>query len=658
MEKGRKLVKTNQIILKSAKEMALGAQQELISALVKRYNFPEGSYDVKYEVDSSLQAGFTIKVNNDFYDYSLLAKLKNLAAGLYSSNDGLDDISQAALHEMLFSQQANLNGSINLPILDTNNDNATSSIEPHAKAFSTSAFAKESALYAQLLAARSEEDITEKLQASLSDKFAQQKQELGEVLHVADGIAQVKGLNHCLNGEMLIFASGAIGLAMNLERDSIGVILLTLEDSVHSGMTCKGSSQVLSVPCGNAFLGQVIDPLGRPLSSDLNLQATHYRPIESPAPAIIDRKQVDQALYTGITAIDSMIPIGKGQRELIIGDRQTGKSTIALDTILNQKGKDVICIYVAIGQKLSTLKSQVSLLKQRGAMDYTIVVSASASDSAALQYIAPYAACAMAEEFMYAQHRDVLIIYDDLTKHAQAYRAISLLLHRPPGREAYPGDVFYIHSRLLERAACLSDSFGGGSITAIPIVETQAGDISAYIPTNVISITDGQIYLESDLFFSGQRPAINVGLSVSRVGGACQVKAMRKVSGSLRIMMAQFRELQSFSQLSSEMDASSAKQIARGLRLNEILKQSEHLNRSLAESLVLLNLCTNGAFDDKDLPTLRQLIDDFLSYLHDEREDIILTFSGENLPSDSDKEILYEAFANFCAANASANKQE
>lgn len=650
-------MKTNQIILKSASELAKSAQEELISALVKRYNFVEGSYEVKYEIDTSLQAGFTIKVNNDFYDYSLLAKLKNLAAGLYSSTEGLDEISQAALHEMLFNQQANLNSSLNLPALVGNSD-VNNSIEPHAKAFATSAFAKESPYYAELLQARSEADITKELQASLTDQFAKQKQELGEVIHVADGIAKVKGLSHCLNGEMLIFASGAIGLAMNLEQDSIGVVLLTLEDSVHTGMTCKGSNQVLSVPCGNAFLGQVIDPLGRPLSGELTLQASHYRPIESPAPAIIERKQVDQALYTGVTAIDSMIPIGKGQRELIIGDRQTGKSTIALDTILNQKGKDVVCIYVAIGQKLSTLKSQVSLLRERGAMDYTTVVSASASDSAALQYIAPYAACAMAEEFMYAQHRDVLIIYDDLTKHAQAYRAISLLLHRPPGREAYPGDVFYIHSRLLERAACLSDELGGGSITAIPIVETQAGDISAYIPTNVISITDGQIYLESDLFFSGQRPAINVGLSVSRVGGSCQVKAMRKVSGSLRIMMAQFRELQSFSQLSSEMDASSAKQIARGLHLNEILKQSEHLNRSLAESLILLTLCTNGNFDELDLPTMRKLLRDFIAYLAEEREDVLLTFSGEKLPSDSDKEMLYDIFSDFCAtANSDANQE-
>ncbi|MDF0485799.1 F0F1 ATP synthase subunit alpha [Oscillospiraceae bacterium KA00274] len=499
--------------------------------------------------------------------------------------------------------------------------------------------------------------MSDELAASLKDEFAQQKQELGEVKKVADGIAHVSGLSHCLNGEMIIFASGAIGLAMNLEKDSIGVVLLTMEDSVHSGMTCKGSSQVLSVPSGSAFLGQVIDPLGRSLEGEQNLQVSHYRPIEFAAPAIIDRQQVDEPLYTGITAIDSMIPIGKGQRELIIGDRQTGKSTIALDTILNQKGKDVVCIYVAIGQKQSTLKSQVTLLRERGAMDYTVVVSASASVSAALQYVAPYAACAMAEEFMYAQHRDVLIIYDDLTKHAQAYRAISLLLHRPPGREAYPGDVFYIHSRLLERAARLSDALGGGSITAIPIVETQAGDISAYIPTNVISITDGQIYLESDLFFSGQRPAINVGLSVSRVGGSCQVKSMRKVAGPLRITMAQFRELQSFSQLSSEMDASSAKQITRGLRLNEVLKQSEHVNRSLADSLILLTLCTNGAFDKLDIPTMRRLLHDFVDYLKQVREDILLTFSSGTVVSDSDKQMLYDLFADYCAEHDSAKAE-
>ncbi len=649
-------MKTNQIILKSASKLSDSAQQELVGALVKRYNFLAGSYEVKYEVDPSLQAGFTIKVNNDFYDYSLLAKLKNLAVGLYSSNDSLDEISQDALHEMIFNQQANLSGSLNLPAL-VGNEKELTSVEPHAKAYATSAYAEESALYAKLLATRKAEDISDELAASLKDEFAQQKQELGEVKKVADGIAHVSGLSHCLNGEMIIFASGAIGLAMNLEKDSIGVVLLTMEDSVHSGMTCKGSSQVLSVPSGSAFLGQVIDPLGRSLEGEQNLQASHYRPIEFAAPAIIDRQQVDEPLYTGITAIDSMIPIGKGQRELIIGDRQTGKSTIALDTILNQKGKDVVCIYVAIGQKQSTLKSQVTLLRERGAMDYTVVVSASASVSAALQYVAPYAACAMAEEFMYVQHRDVLIIYDDLTKHAQAYRAISLLLHRPPGREAYPGDVFYIHSRLLERAARLSDALGGGSITAIPIVETQAGDISAYIPTNVISITDGQIYLESDLFFSGQRPAINVGLSVSRVGGSCQVKSMRKVAGPLRITMAQFRELQSFSQLSSEMDASSAKQITRGLRLNEVLKQSEHVNYSLADSLILLTLCTNGAFDKLDIPTMRRLLHDFVDYLKQVREDILLTFSSGTVVSDSDKQMLYDLFADYCAEHDSAKAE-
>lgn len=651
----------NKIIITSAKQMGSPAVDKLVSALAKRYDFAADDYSVESKIDPKLESGFTIKVNNDFYDYSLLGKLKNLAGALYSSDVDLDDISKEALRDMLFNHNQFGAGSVwdltaSKGSLEGENGDKNV-IEPHAKTFSTSAFAKESSLYAKLLLAKKVSDLSDDTQNKLSDIFDNQKQEMADVLSVSDGIAKVRGLKHCVNGEMIIFNSGAIGLAMNLEKDEIGVVLLNLEDSVQSGSSCKGSGQVLSVPCGNAFLGRVIDPLGRPLDHEQHLQATHYRPIEYPAPAIIDRKQVKEPLYTGVTAIDSMIPIGKGQRELIIGDRQTGKSTIAIDTILNQKGKNVICIYVAIGQKMSTVKSQVALLRARGAMAYTIVVAASASVSAAMQYIAPYAACAMAEEYMYENHQDVLVIYDDLSKHAQAYRAISLLLHRPPGREAYPGDVFYIHSRLLERAACLSDNKGGGSITAIPIVETQSGDISAYIPTNVISITDGQIYLESDLFFAGQRPAINVGLSVSRVGGSCQAKSMRKAAGPLRVSMAQFRELQAFSQLSGEMDATTAQQIARGQRLNEILKQSEHLNRSMALSLLLISLCTNAGFDEVPVKDLRHYIDSFSEYLIKERSDVLTEFENIEVVTDLEINMLKDIFNDFYHNSLSEKQQ-
>lgn len=423
------------------------------------------------------------------------------------------------------------------------------------------------------------------------------KDEIGRVAAVSDGVASVTGLRNCMLNELIYFASGATGIAMNLEKTKVGVVLLTGEDTVVESMTCKRTMTTCSVPVGMGLLGRVVDALGHPIDGKGIIRYTEERPVESPAPTIIDRAPVDTPLFTGITAIDALTPIGRGQRELIIGDRQTGKTSIALDTIINQKNENVICVYVSIGQKMSNIVATAGLLEKRGALDYTVIVAASASESAAMQYIAPFSACAIAEKFMYDYHKDVLIVYDDLSKHAQAYRAISLLLRRPPGREAYPGDVFYLHSRLLERSAKLSDELGGGSITALPIVETQGNDISAYIPTNVISITDGQIYLSPELFFSGQRPAINVGLSVSRVGGAAQTKAIKKVAGPLRISLAQAREMASFSQFGSDLDENTQLQIKRGVVLNEVLKQERFSPLTMAAEVILLYCATSDKFN-------------------------------------------------------------
>ena len=399
--------------------------------------------------------------------------------------------------------------------------------------------------------------------------------ETGTVLMVGDGIARASGLSNCMAGELLEFEDGSYGMAQNLEENSVSVVLFGSGENISEGQLVKRTGKVVSVPVGEGMIGRVVNALGQPIDGAGPITAAEYRPIESPAPGICERKGVNQPLQTGIKAIDSMVPIGRGQRELIIGDRQTGKTTIATDTILNQKGKDVICIYVAIGQKRSTVASLVENLEKNGAMAYTIVVAATASEASPLQYIVPYSGCAMGEYFMY-QGKDVLIIYDDLSKHAVAYRALSLLIRRPPGREAYPGDVFYLHSRLLERAARLSDELGGGSLTALPIIETQAGDVSAYIPTNVISITDGQIYLETEMFNSGFRPAVNPGLSVSRVGGSAQIKAMKKIAGPIRIELAQYRELAAFSQFGSDLDADTKRQLDQGERIREILKQDQY----------------------------------------------------------------------------------
>ncbi len=438
--------------------------------------------------------------------------------------------------------------------------------------------------------------------------------ETGIVILVGDGIARVSGLDKCMAGELIEFPNGSYGMAQNLEEDTVSVVILGTDNGIKEGDTVKRTGRVVSVPVGDALIGRVVNALGAPIDGKGPIESSVYRPIEAPAPGIIDRKHVSVPLQTGIKAIDSMIPIGRGQRELIIGDRQTGKTTIATDTILNQKGKNVICIYVAIGQKRSTVAQVVDNLTTGGAMDYTIVVSSTASELAPMQYIAPYAGCTMGEYFMH-QGKDVLIIYDDLSKHAVAYRAISLLIRRPPGREAYPGDVFYLHSRLLERAAQLSDEKGGGSLTALPIIETQAGDVSAYIPTNVISITDGQIFLETELFNSGVMPAVNPGISVSRVGGDAQIKAMKKVAGSLKLLYSQYRELQSFAQFGSDLDADTKSRLALGERIVAVLKQKNNSPKEVAHQVCIIYAVTNGYLNDIRLdrvPEFEKRLEEFM----------------------------------------------
>ena len=440
--------------------------------------------------------------------------------------------------------------------------------------------------------------------------------DFGTVMQVGDGIARVYGLNHCMSGELLEFPNNVYGMALNLEEDNVGVVILGPYREIGEGDIVKPTGRVVEVPVGENMIGRVVDPLGHPIDGKGAIETSETRPIEYPAPGVLRRQPVKEPLQTGIKAIDSMIPIGKGQRELIIGDRQTGKTAIAVDTILNQKGKDVICVYVAIGQKQSTVAQLVSTLEQKEAMNYTIVVSATASAVAPMQYIAPYAGCAMAEYFMY-QGKHVLIIYDDLSKHAVAYRAMSLLLRRPPGREAFPGDVFYLHSRLLERAAKLSEELGGGSITALPIIETQANDISAYIPTNVISITDGQIFLETELFFAGQRPAINAGISVSRVGGSAQIKAMKRVSSKIKLMLAQYRELQNFSQFGSDIDADTKKRLDHGRILMEILKQGQYGPLDVADQVMIIYTASNGMLDDIPVTSVKEFERQFYVYMDD-----------------------------------------
>lgn len=477
-----------------------------------------------------------------------------------------------------------------------------------------------------------------------------QGEEVGQVVKVGDNIATVVGLGNAVYGEIVVFEDGTKGMVQNINLNSIGCILFGSDEEIEQGTKVKRTKRKAGVPVGDKFVGRVVNALGEPIDGLGDIEASDYRLIEQPAPSIVDRKSVSKPMETGILAIDSMFPIGRGQRELIIGDRQTGKTSIAVDTIINQKGKDTICVYNAIGQKASTVAKLVNTLKKNGAMDYTIVVCSTASDAASLQYISPYAATAMAEYFMY-KGKDCLIVYDDLSKHAVAYRAISLLLGRPPGREAYPGDVFYLHSRLLERSSRLSDELGGGSITALPIIETQAGDVSAYIPTNVISITDGQIYLESDLFFSGQRPAVNVGLSVSRVGGAAQTKAMKKAAGSLRVDLAQFREMEVFTQFSSDLDEETKTQLKYGEGLMELLKQPLTHPMSLAQQVVTLVGAIGKKFVDVPKNQIKSYQGKMLEYFDTHHSDLMSEINTQQVLDDELKTSILNVIDEFGKAN-------
>ncbi|HEY7030969.1 MAG TPA: F0F1 ATP synthase subunit alpha [Thermomicrobiales bacterium] len=479
---------------------------------------------------------------------------------------------------------------------------------------------------------------------------------VGQVVEVGDGIARAYGLSQVMSSELVEFAkNGTLGMALNLEEDSVGIIIMGEYTDIEEGDEVRTTGRISSVPVGDALVGRVVNALGQPIDGKGPIQTDKTRPIERIAPGVVLRQDVDTALQTGLKAIDSMVPIGRGQRELIIGDRQTGKTAVVLDTIINQKGKDVICIYVAIGQKRAQVAQAVRVLEEHGAMAHTIVVVASAADPAPLQYIAPFAGCAMGEEFM-ETGKHALVVYDDLSKHAWAYRQVSLLLRRPPGREAYPGDVFYLHSRLLERAARLRDDLGGGTLTALPLIETQAGDISAYIPTNVISITDGQIFMEADLFYAGVRPAVNAGLSVSRVGGAAQIKAMRQVAGRLRLDLASFRSLAAFAQFGSDLDPQTKAQLDRGSRLTEVLKQGQYQPMPVEEQVAVLWIATNGYLDDVAVDQVRAFEDQALEYLRSAHSDILQRIATEKELKDDLVAALRKAVENFKAGSQWASK--
>lgn len=490
-------------------------------------------------------------------------------------------------------------------------------------------------------------DIISIIQSEIENfDFDTESRETGEVIYVGDGIATIYGIDHAMYGEIVVFDNGVKGMVQDIRQNEIGVILFGRDHGIHEGTKVVRTKKKAGIPVGEGFIGRIINALGEPIDGKGDIKEEDYRPIENEAPGIVDRKSVDTPLETGILSIDSMFPIGRGQRELIIGDRQTGKTSIATDTIINQKGKDVICIYVAIGQKASTVAKIVSTLTKHGAMDYSIVLSSTASDPASLQYIAPYAGTAMAEHFMH-QGKDVLIVYDDLSKHAVAYRALSLLLERSPGREAYPGDVFYLHSRLLERSSRLSDELGGGSITALPIIETQAGDVSAYIPTNVISITDGQIFLESNLFNAGMRPAVNVGLSVSRVGGAAQTKAMKKAAGSIRIDLAQFREMEVFTQFASDLDNATKEQLQHGHALMELLKQPLCRPLSTAEQVITLCAANGKVMLPLPLKNVKDFQMKLLEHIRTDHPEIITQIENGGKLDDELNNAIVEAAKSF-----------
>lgn len=492
---------------------------------------------------------------------------------------------------------------------------------------------------------------TEGISSELKDDVKDYSKEIktidsGTIIQVGDGVARVDGLKSCMQGELVEFENGTVGMALNLEEDNVGVVLLGSEEGLRQGAMAKNTGKILEVPVGDALIGRVVDALGNPIDAKGVINNDGFRPVETKAPAVLDRTPVHQPLQTGIKAIDAMIPVGKGQRELIIGDAGTGKTTVTLDTIINQKGKNVKCVYVAIGQKQSTVANVYNILNEAGAMDYTTIVSAAASEAAALQFIAPYAGVAMAEYFMW-KGEDVLVVYDDLSKQAVAYRTLSLLLRRAPGREAYPGDVFYIHSRLLERAAKLSDENGGGSITALPIIETLAGDVSAYVSTNVISITDGQIFLEKGLFDAGQKPAVNPGISVSRVGGSAQTKAMKQVAKSLRLDLAQFKELESFSQFGAELDKDTADRIEKGKRVQEILKQAQFTPREVSEQVVVMYAAINNYLEDVKVEDVTRFEDEFLTYVKSNHQGMLDAIDNAAKINASEEDELKKAIVTF-----------
>lgn len=510
----------------------------------------------------------------------------------------------------------------------------------------------------QLVAKNTRKDIIPLLRSSIDEfRLLAKSSEVGTVKSIGDGIAVVEGLEHAAYGEILMFDNGIKGMVQDLRRNETGCILFDNADDISAGSKVARTGKTAGVPVGDAFLGRVVDALGRPIDGGDAIPADGYRPVEEPAPGIIDRQSVDTPMETGLLSIDAMFPIGRGQRELIIGDRQTGKTAIALDAMLNQKGKNVICVYVAIGQKASSVAQLVENLRKRDAMDYCVVVSATAGEADTMQYIAPYAGCAMAEYYMH-KGRDVLIVYDDLSKHAIAYRAMSLLLERAPGREAYPGDVFYLHSRLLERSAHLSDKLGGGSMTALPIVETQAGDVSAYIPTNIISITDGQIFLESDLFFAGQRPAVNVGLSVSRVGGAAQTKATKKATGSLRLDLAQYREMEVFTQFSSDLDDSTKEQLHYGQGLMRILRQKQYHPLSMHQQVIVLVCAMGHVLSKVAVKDVTDFRDALLEHFEQEHSDLCRSLEDEKVLTDDMKQEILRIAEKYLAANAERFRKE
>ena len=510
----------------------------------------------------------------------------------------------------------------------------------------------------QLVAKNTRKDIIPLLRSSIDEfRLLAKSSEVGTVKSIGDGIAVVEGLEHAAYGEILMFDNGIKGMVQDLRRNETGCILFDNADDISAGSKVARTGKTAGVPVGDAFLGRVVDALGRPIDGGDAIPADGYRPVEEPAPGIIDRQSVDTPMETGLLSIDAMFPIGRGQRELIIGDRQTGKTAIALDAMLNQKGKNVICVYVAIGQKASSVAQLVENLRKRDAMDYCVVVSATAGEADSMQYIAPYAGCAMAEYYMH-KGRDVLIVYDDLSKHAIAYRAMSLLLERAPGREAYPGDVFYLHSRLLERSAHLSDKLGGGSMTALPIVETQAGDVSAYIPTNIISITDGQIFLESDLFFAGQRPAVNVGLSVSRVGGAAQTKATKKATGSLRLDLAQYREMEVFTQFSSDLDDSTKEQLHYGQGLMRILRQKQYHPLSMHQQVIVLVCAMGHVLSKVAVKDVTDFRDALLDHFEQEHSDLCRSLEDEKVLTDDMKQEILRIAEAFRTANAERFRKE